>query len=223
MTPSSRPQWFPSVGWRPVLAFAALVIVLLGPWPGYGRAFGVLFSAYGNGVVRALGIGGSSTPRFAPPTPLERRDPEVSDWVVTLSVSRADAGDEVMPLDTRILGYTPLAIFLALTVATPIGRRRRKLKVLAIGMAFLLARLAVAIALPVGRALGAASPGWASGLLAEVVWWVLIAPPVMSYATPLLAWWIALAITELPAPSRAKRSPVGVARTRRSLGRRPST
>src|SRR5258708_21630560 len=48
-----------------------------------------------------------------------------------------------------------------------------------------------------------------SGLLAEVVWWVLIAPPVMSYATPLLAWWVALAITELSAPRRAVRSPVG--------------
>jgi len=221
MTPPVRPRWFPSVGWRPVLMFAALVIVLLGPWPGYGRAFGVLFSAYGNGVVRALGLGGSSAPRFAPPTPLARRDPEVGDWVVTLSVAGADAGDQVMPLDARILGYTPLAIFLALTVATPIGRRR-KLKVLAIGLAFLLARLAVAIALPVARALGAASPGWASGLLAEVVWWVLIAPPVMSYATPLLAWWVALAITELPAPARAARSPVGLGRSRRSLRRRPT-
>jgi hypothetical protein len=222
MTPSSRRQWFPSVGWRPVLAFAALVIVLLGPWPGYGRAFGVLFSAYGNRVARALDLGGSSAPRFAPPTPLARRDPAVGDWVVTLSIAGADGGDEIMPLDARILGYTPLAIFLALTMATPIGRRR-KLKVLALGLVSLLARLAVAIALPVGRALGAASPGWTSGLLAEVVWWVLIAPPVMSYATPLLAWWVALAITELPAPTRAVRSPVRVARTRRSVRRRPTT
>jgi hypothetical protein len=201
------------------LTFAALVIVLLGPWPGYGRVFGVLFSAYGNGVVSTLGIGASSVPpRFATPTPEESRDPEVSEWTVLLSVERAKGDHTVVPVDARIFGYTPLAIFLALGLATSVGRRR-KLMVLVGGLVFLLARLAVAVALPVARALGPLRPPWASGLLAEIVWWVLIAPPVMSYATPLLAWWVALAATAKPASTGGANSRVVAPRTQRARGR----
>ena len=64
---------------------------------------------------------------------------------------------------------------------------------LAIGLALLFLRLAIAITLPVSRAfsLHPAAPGPVS----ELVWYVLIDLPAMSYVAPLLAWWIAFTAT----------------------------
>ncbi len=64
---------------------------------------------------------------------------------------------------------------------------------LGIGLGLLLIRLAIAIGLPVSRAF---SPHpTAPGPLSELVWYVLIDLPAMSYVAPLFAWWIALTAT----------------------------
>jgi hypothetical protein len=178
---------------RSAITFAALAVLLMAPWPRYGRAVGAAFGLFGNAVIAVTGVGGTAEPRFSTveqgPSP-----PETNDWTVWLGATRGPAsGQPPMPLEIRILGYTPLALLLALTIASDAPWRRR-LKMTAIGWALLLSRLALAIVLPVGRAFGdRQSP---SGPLADIVWYVLIDLPAMSYAAPLLAWWIAFAATD---------------------------
>jgi hypothetical protein len=182
--------WSTAAVRRFLATFAVAVVLLLAPWPRWGRAFSHLFSGYANFVVDAFVLEDEAMARFRPPTPEDRRRSDVKEWSVMLSAK--DAGETV--LDTRILGYTPLAVFAALVLATPVDRRR-KVKILFGGGAVVLARLACAIALPVARALGAQGPSWAFGTVAEVSWWAFISPPAMSYVTGAFGWWIAFALT----------------------------
>jgi hypothetical protein len=189
--------WLPSIDRRAVIVFALLTILLLAPWPGWGRRFGAGFSCYGNGLV-ALTEGGGAAPRFRPSAPHEVSAADGGDWAVVLTL-----GEQVFPLDTRIIAYTPLAIFLALALATPVARRR-KAAILAGGFAFLLARLAFAVLVPLQRGSEARS-------LVGIAWTVLIATPVMSYASPLAVWWVAVALTtprgQAPGARRRRAAP----------------
>jgi hypothetical protein len=200
--------WLPTLDRRAVIVFGVLVVLLLAPWPRLGRAFGALFSAYGNVLLASRETALAAPPRFEVPPPNEVSAAEGGQWAVVLRT-----GDQSLPLDTRIIAYTPLAIFLALALATPVPLRR-KVIVLAGGGAFLLARLAFAVLVPVGRAFG---PRGSStlGAVADIAWTVLVTPPVMSYATPLAAWWLAVALTTARAPGL-----VSTTRSRRRVARR---
>lgn len=204
----------PRLDRRAVLVFAALVLLLLAPWPRWGRAFGALFSVYGNALI-ALTSAAAPPPRFSVPARGAVSAAEGGDWAVLLTL-----GDRVAPLDTRIIAYTPLAIFVALALATP-AARRRKLVILGGGLAVLLARLALAVLVPVGSAV---SGGDGFDSMAGIAWTVLITPPVMSYATPLAVWWVAVASTT-PRPARAAaprgQRPRRAARARPAVAARP--
>ena len=194
MAPGNE-QLFAPIGRRAVLVFAGVLLVLLAPWPRYGRVFAGGFSAYGNATVWMLGQAGGAQPRFATPTATEREEPDVDDWTVMLSSTAvAERGGQRMPLGIRILGYTPFAIFAALIAATAMPARRRS-RVAAVGAAILFARLAVAIALPVARAFGQLGGDSGLGLAAEVTWGTFIDQPALSYVTPLFAWGIGLLVT----------------------------
>jgi hypothetical protein len=197
-------RWLPPVDKRSVLLFAVALALLLAPWPSLGRAFGAAFSAYANGVTRGLGLCGVAAPRFALPQRGRAGAKDGGEWAIQLGTQVIDVADgPPRLLDTRVLGYTPLAVLLALGVASRLPRRRRVL-VLAFSFACLLGRTALAIALPVARAFGGERAGWAFGPIAELVWFGLITPPVMSYATPLLAWWTGFALTTPPDAPTAK-------------------
>lgn len=188
-------QLFAPFGRRVVLVFVGVLLALLAPWPRYGRVFAGGFSAYANGTVWVLGLGGGAQPRFATPTAAERKGPDVDDWTVMLSsIVSAESGGRSIPLGTRILGYTPFAIFVALIAAMAMPARRR-LAVAAIGAAILFARLGVAIALPVAREFGQLGADSGFGLAAEVTWGSFIDQPALSYVTPLFAWGIGLLAT----------------------------
>jgi hypothetical protein len=179
---------------RSLALFFGLAILLLAPWPGYGRLFGPLFCAFGNAVIVVVGAGDDSEPRFStqPPGPVTA-DAGTTDWTVWLAATRGDGPSRPpLPLETRILGYTPLALAFALTLAFA-ASWRRKLRMLGIGLGLLLIRLAIAIGLPVSRAF---SPhATAPGPMSEIVWYVLIDLPAMSYVAPLFSWWIAFTAT----------------------------
>ena len=192
----NRRRWRSCRGGTPrsIALFFGLAILLLAPWPGCGRLFGPPFCAFGNAVIVVVGAGGDSEPRFSsqpqgPATP----DAGTTDWTVWLAATGGDGSPRPpLPLETRILGYTPLALSLALTLSFA-ASWRRKLRMLGIGLALLLMRLAIAIALPVGRAF---SPHPAApGPISELVWYLLIDLPAMSYVAPLFAWWIAFTAT----------------------------
>jgi hypothetical protein len=179
---------------RSLALFFGLAIVLLAPWPGYGRLFGPLFCALGDAVIVVVGAGSDSEPRFStqPPGPVSA-ETETTDWTVWLAATRGDGRSRPpLPLETRILGYTPLALSLALTMSFAVSWRR-KLRMLGIGLGLLLIRLAIAIALPVSRAF--TPHATAPGPISELVWYVLIDLPAMSYVAPLFAWWIAFTAT----------------------------
>jgi hypothetical protein len=204
--PPERGRWLLGIGRRSVITFAVAAVLLLIPWPGFGRGFATLFAGFANGVVAFAGLGGASPPQFSAHVPPGTADD--GPWAVALSLHGHDPATDpdVMALDTRILGYTPLAIFVALTLATAVPRRR-KLIILAAGLGFLLVRLAVSIGLPISRGLGGLGKRSALGVVAEIFWWVLINPPAMSYASPLLAWWLALTLTDARgSAARAKKS-----------------
>ena len=179
---------------RSLALFFGLAVVLLAPWPTYGRLFGPLFCAFSDAVIVVVGVGGDAEPRFSTqPREPATADTETTDWTVWLSATRGDgASRPPPPLETRILGYTPLALSLALTLAFAVSWRR-KLRMLGIGLGLLLIRLAVAIALPVSRAFTPHSTP--PGPISELVWYVLIDLPAMSYVAPLFAWWIAFTAT----------------------------
>ena len=187
---SMLPRWRA----RSLALFFGLAVVLLAPWPGAGRLFGPLFCAFGNTVIVAVGAGGDSEPRFSlQPSGPVTVDAGATDWTVWLAATRADGQSRPpLPLETRILGWTPLALSLALTLAFSVSWRR-KLRMLGIGLALLLVRLAIAIALPVSRAFKP-HPS-APGPISEIVWYVLIDLPAMSYVAPLFSWWIAFTAT----------------------------
>jgi hypothetical protein len=209
--------WSPRALRRFLITSALVAAVLLAPWPRWGRIFSAAFAGYGNVVVGAFGIGGESESRFVAPSAADRARPDVGEWT-TLLVSSSQDGDDgadTTPLDTRILAYTPFAIFIALVLSTPVARRRR-LKIVAGGGAILLARLAVPIALPVARSLGSAGPPWAFGPLVEIVGFALIMPPAMSYVTAAFAWWIPLALTTRTGAGEGTSAP-------RGSGRKPSS
>jgi hypothetical protein len=204
-----RIAWPAAAGRRELAVFTVLLVLLLVPWPGCGRAFVGFFRAYGNGLVGAFGEGGEPPGRFEAPDPGQVGAADGGEWAVLLR-----AGDRVVPLDTRIIGYLPLAIFLALALATPVPRRRKAIIVVG-GLAFLLARLAFAVLTPLG--------GTRSGL-AAAVWTVMIAPPVMSYAAPAAVWWVAFALTTRATTAQPVRNAARGARVPRRApgGSRPA-
>jgi hypothetical protein len=193
--------WLPSIDRRAVGVFVVLVVALLAPWPRLGRAFGAAFSVYGNALVASRETVPDAPARFEVPPSGEVSAADGGPWAVVLRT-----GARSFPLDTRIIAYTPFAIFLALALATPVPIRR-KVIVLAGGGAFLLARLAFAVLVPIGRVLGAGRADSTFGAFAEITWTIFVSPPVMSYATPLAAWWLALALTTPRAPARATTAP----------------
>jgi hypothetical protein len=194
----------PLISQRSGLIFAATALLLLAPWPRYGRLCAAGFRLFGNGVIRVLDLGGPAQPRFSEPLAAERQPPAVDDWTVMLSAVGGPRESERLPLSTRILGYTPFAIFVALLAAWPVAGRRRR-KAAAVGAAILFVRLAIAIALPVGRAFGRGDGEPGGGLAAEMAWTSLVDQPALSYVSPLLAWGIGLLSTSPRAPARAHR------------------
>jgi hypothetical protein len=200
------------VSLRSALVFAVALAAMLAPWPMLPRAFGAVFSTFGNVVAAVLGPRGDAGPRFSLPARGRATSDDGGDWAVQLCA--ADDAQPPLLLDTRILGYTPVAVLLAIAVASGLPRRRR-MRVLSIAAGLVAARTALAISLSLARAFGDAD-GWASGRVGELLWFSLITPPALSYATPLLAWWLGFALTTSHVASADER-----ARRPRSRGALP--
>jgi hypothetical protein len=182
---------------RGAATFLVLAVLFLAPWPGLPRAFTPVFAGFATVVARVVAGSAPVRPTFTVPAVGQVAPADGGAWAVLYAPDVDAPEDARTPLDTRILGYTPLAMFLALALATR-APRRRKLIILALGLGALMLRLAAAVALPVARSLGALRSGSALAPVAELVWWALLMPPTMSYATPLAIWWALFAWTTPP-------------------------
>lgn len=163
------------------LRFAFLLSFFMVPWPRLGSLYSAAAEALGN-----LLLGDSTaTLYFVLPD-------SGHDFSIELQAGLA-AGVRV-PIDLRTLAYIPTAMFLALTLATPIWKGSRGVTVLVLGTVVLHAFLVVSIAIPLVLLFAEPQPmhllelGTTLKRLLDVVYRSLVAPPGMAYAIPILLW-----------------------------------
>jgi len=182
------------------LIFAARFVVLFAlvmiPWPGLGRAFNEAFSLAASIAVDACVEDPSVIARFHPANPELPDQSSLDAWDTVFSVSRARGEPPLqLPLALRRVAYVPLATFLALVLATPVDRRR-KLRILGWGLALLLVRLALTIALPIARNFEAIERDTVLDWIVRVVYYGLLEPPNLMYGAPVVTWFLLLVATE---------------------------
>jgi hypothetical protein len=180
----------PRAAGRFAVRFLPLIILLLWPWPGVGRAFASGFGAVSEVLV---------SPFISPETVLhfQLRDSDIDHpWWLYLAVKNRLTGQSYgIPVDTRTLAYVRLAVFLALAVAWPVPWTRRGITCLASGAAALLAVIGVSLALPLMQVLellGIVRLGVYVQSLASVGILSLVSYPSMAYAVPGLIYALAV-------------------------------
>ncbi|HTB77079.1 MAG TPA: hypothetical protein VK762_27730 [Polyangiaceae bacterium] len=172
--------------------FFALVMI---PWPGLGRVFNATFSVIASMAVDACIDDPDVLARFHPADPEKPDEASLGVWDTVFSVTRArDDAPLKVPLPLRRLAYVPLATFVALALATPVIRPR-KLRILRWGLALLLFRLALTVALPIARNLEAFGRDSVLDWLARVVYYGLLEPPNLMYGAPVVVWFLLLFAT----------------------------
>lgn len=103
-----------------------------------------------------------------------------------------------VPIDLRTLVYLPLAAFVALAIASPLPSWKAYLRLIASGVLLLEPLLLLLVAVPLLSFFGGTGPVHAFSLsrptlvVLQVVYRALVAPPGMTYALPLLSWWVLL-------------------------------
>ena len=182
--------------------FFAFVCVFGGltlPSPGIGPAYTRAHAALGNRFVEGKSFERGVTLKF------EAKDEELGlhPWQLTLTIrGPARAQPVLVPIDLRTLLFLPLAAFVALALAAPLGSARRNARVLGQGLLVLVPALLLLTALPLLSFLGGTGPvrafrlAPALHLVVQTVYRALVAPPGMMYALPLLLWWALVARLE---------------------------
>lgn len=201
---------------RPWLEFAfAFVCIFAGlslPGRGVGPFYARAHAALGSALVEGRQFESGAQLRFeAEPEQLAEHP-----WQTTLVITPPAAGQEVrMPIELRSLLFLPLAAFIALGAAVPLGSPKRNLRLLLIGVPILELVLLILTALPIVSFLGGTGPIAVFTLsapvhaLLQIPYRALVAPPGMAYAVPLLLWWVLVVRLR---PRAAPEKPSSVAR-----------
>jgi hypothetical protein len=171
-----------SLAFRMGVRFGAALVVVLLPWPGLAHGFGELASSVANAW---------TAPWLSSSTLLSvRAEGPPDSWNAVLSVGRVDGVYHELLWDLRRTPYLPMAVFTALVAAIPFGRPKRRLLVLAIG----LAALQILPGLRLLLLVSADTPGRLVALPRLVQSAVLVAcgafvfPPGMAYVVPSALW-----------------------------------
>jgi hypothetical protein len=179
-----------------VFAFLCVFGGLALPSPGLGPACARAHAALGNALVEGATFERGTTLHF------EAADAELAEhpWQLTLHVRTPVRPIPVsLPIDLRTLLFLPIAAFIGLSLAAPLGAMRRNVDVLGRGLLILVPTLWVLTALPLVSFLGGVGPVRAFRLapllhvLFQILYRALVAPPGMMYALPLLLWWVLVA------------------------------
>ena len=162
------------------------------PSPGIGPAYTRAHAALGNGLVHGVTFQQGTELHF------DAEDASLVEhpWQLTLKVVAPLRAEPVLvPMDLRTLLFLPMAAFIALAVAAPLGSPGRNLRVLSQGLLVLIPTQLVLTALPLLSFLGGTGPVRAFHLslpvhvVLQTVYRALVAPPGMMYALPLFLWW----------------------------------
>jgi hypothetical protein len=176
---------------RPIVGFVAAfagvfsgLALLKGPGPWFVRAH--------------VALGNALLPSHLDSGVALRLEASTSEpWQALLNATSAVSGARIeIPIDLRGLLYLPLAAFVALVIASPLGPVRAYSKLLAIGLGVLELLLLALIAVPLLAFLGGTGPvqafvlGRATLVALQIAYRALVAPPGMTYALPLFVWWV---------------------------------
>jgi hypothetical protein len=181
-----------------LFAFACVFGGLALPSPGIGPAYARVHALVGNALLEDRVFEHGVTLRFATPS----AGPELAEhpWQLTLEVrDPLQPAPALVPIDLRTLLFLPVAAFIGLALAAPLGSARRNARVLGLGLLILEPTLLVLTALPLLSFLGGGGPVQAFRLslglhvVLQTVYRALVAPPGMTYALPLLLWWVLVA------------------------------
>jgi hypothetical protein len=175
--------------------FAALFALVMIPWPGLAVAFNQTFSVVASMAVDACVKDPDVIARFHPANPDLPDEASFGPWDAVFSVSSArDEAPLKIPLPLRRVAYVPLATFVALSLAMPIGRPQ-KLRILRWGLGLLLLRLALTVALPIARHFQVFGRDTVTDWLARVVYYGLLEPPNLMYGAPVVVCFLLLFAT----------------------------
>jgi hypothetical protein len=123
--------------------------------------------------------------------------PGESAWSVQFSATNTLTGQKAkVPLDLRFL-YAPFTAFVALVMAAPVPRARRRFMLVG-GAVVLALRMLFVVAAPLGSFLGAYAPGSAIDYVSRLVFRSLVESPNMAYATPIVLFLLAVIATAEP-------------------------
>jgi len=187
---------------RFALRLAFGLVLVLWPWAGGHRVAALASEVVNAGA--SLVFSGPESLQMHPEGPPDS-------WNALLTI-RNGLGTERVLWELRRIPYIPTAVFAALTLAFPLGSRKRRFVVLAMGVMILqalpLLRLILLLSsnAPI-RLVGL--PSWLHSALV-VACGALVFPPGMAYAVPLLLWLLSLSLLDRAALALAVRSALGL-------------
>lgn len=180
MTPARREQ---AGFW---LRFAFLFGISWVPIPWLPDAYSTAFAAVANGALAVTDLASSTRSRVHAPQCLRM----VGSWKPALTVDGPGSEHREAPLNVKTFSFRPLAMFLALALASTLEGRRRKLLVIGGGAGAMLGLGTLLTLLPPLTELAVRGQlGDGVGLAVETSYVVLLTP-LMVYLVPLLVWWL---------------------------------
>ncbi len=170
---------------RPWVRALLVLLVLHVPWPGLGPTFA---SYFGHVAPALLSVWSPSSLRVE----MKPAGTEDGEWSVLFDASDASIRKHTRAaLDIRRTAWLPLATFIALLVAFPLRRPRRRLLIAGLGLVVLHALWLLPLLAFFGggptRFFTLSAP---AHTLAVVAYRALISPPGMVYALPALLWFV---------------------------------
>jgi hypothetical protein len=175
--------------------FAAVLIVLLAPWPGLGRAYVALYGSAAAVIAKPILASSGVELAFAP----SAQDDPKHEWFAMVSVldAQTHARQHNMVTDLRRTGYLQIALYLAAAAAYPLRNRVRLLLVVTAGLALLASFGWLPIMMYLAKKQIITLGSWSLSLL-SVVYRSLVTPPGMAFAVPGLLWLAARTFLEKP-------------------------
>lgn len=176
---------------------AAAYVLLILPWPGFRAAYDTYF--LGLGKLLFGGKHGDVLVEFVPASDPTRPNVTVAANVGNIRKVLPDGSLPVRQLqaDARGIGWIPTALFLALTVATPMPLRRKSLALL-FGTVVMQIYLAVCIWAWIWEewlGVGATAPVWKT--LSSSLNYTLVIQMGASFVIPVLVWMAAISLARV--------------------------